>query len=915
MTPRATYRLQLHKDFGFEDAAELAPYLVRLGVSHVYCSPYFKARPGSTHGYDVVDHNAFNPELGGEAGFRRMCAAFEACGLKQVVDFVPNHVGVWGADNPAWLDVLEWGEASDFAGWFDIDWAADREELKGRLLAPVLGDQYGAVLDAGQLELKFDAEAGGLAVWAYDAHKLPICPHDYGRVLGQDHPELERLADAFSTLREFGRQAGRRADELKAELAALARERADVAAAVEARLARFNAPDAENSRGRLDALIRAQHWRPAHFRVAADEINYRRFFNINDLAGVRVELPEVFDEIHRLLFQLVDEGLVDGVRIDHVDGLLDPKAYLARLRERIGPDVYLVVEKILAEHESLREDWPVDGTTGYEFANLATGLLVDPEGEAEITAIYRDFTGERLRFADLVRDCKLRIMDNEMEGELQRLARDAARIARQNPRTADFTQNILKRAIRQVVAAFPVYRTYVDETNAPTADDRRDLDWALAQARRGEADLDPSVFDFLHRLVSGELAAPRSGFSRQAVLRLAMKLQQYSGPVMAKGLEDTAFYRFNRLVALNEVGGEPERFGVSLAAFHKANQLRAQRWPAAMLAGSTHDTKRGEDARARLAALSEIPEEWGRQVGQWSRLLRARRGDMADDAPPDRNDEYLFYQMLVGSWPVELLGEAEPDPAALGAYAGRIKGALVKSMREAKLRSSWAAPNAAYEAAMLGFAELALDPARSSAFLGLLRPFVARVAELGARNSLLQAVLRLTVPGVPDIYQGAELWDLSLVDPDNRRLVDFAARAGLLEAVATTPAANLDEDWRSAAAKLSAVARLLALRRRRPELFVGGSYEAVAVEGEATESTGAFLRRTASAAMLVVFERFPARERDRRGRGPTLELPHDLAGSSAFEVLREERFDPGMAWADGSLLSRLPAAVLVWEPD
>ena len=574
---------------------------------------------------------------------------------------------------------------------------------------------------------------------------------------------------------------------LKAELAALCRERADVRDAVAAAVGRLNGePGRLDSWRGLDALIQEQYWRAAHFRVAADEINYRRFFNINELAGLRMELPEVFDHAHRLVFRLLKSGVLDGLRIDHIDGLLDPKGYLNRLREKAGNDFYLVVEKILAPHESLREDWPVQGTTGYDFTNLILALLVDPAGEESFNSLYTGLTGHREPFADIVRDCKLRIMRNEMASELNVLARDAARVARQNPRTTDFTRNLLHRAIREIVACFPVYRTYVDAAGECTADDKRDLDWAIARARRNETEIDPSVFDFLARLFSGELVEkPRSGFSRHAVLRCAMKLQQYSGPVMAKGLEDTAFYRYNRFIALNEVGGNPEQFGLSLAAFHKANGQRCDRWPHAMLSTSTHDTKRGEDTRARLAVLSELPQDWAKQVEIWSRILRAGRGDVEGTAPPDPNDEYMFYQMLIGSWPVELLGSS-PDAEGLAAYAERINGALIKSLREAKAHSTWAAPNPAYEEAMLGLAGLALDPARSAAFLGAFLPFAERVARLGAQNSLAQTVLKLTLPGVPDIYQGTELWDLSLVDPDNRRPVDYALRQRLLEEILET---------------------------------------------------------------------------------------------------------------------------------
>ncbi|HJU17893.1 MAG TPA: malto-oligosyltrehalose synthase [Stellaceae bacterium] len=923
-TPRATYRLQFHKDFGFAAAARLAPYLARLGVSHVYASPYLKARPGSTHGYDIIDHDALNPELGDAESFALMCAAFRENGLGQILDFVPNHMGVGGADNPLWLDVLEWGPDSAHAGWFDIDWDPDQRYLHDKLLVPFLGDQYGVVLEQGQLVLKFDAEDGSFAVWAYDSHKLPICPLDYGRILGDAHPELERLGDAFSGLPEWRPQVPRRARELKAELAGLARAKGAVRAAVDAALARFNGePGRPETWRSLDALIQRQHWRAAHFRVAADDINYRRFFNINDLAGIRMELPEVFDHAHRLVFRLLRDGTLDGLRIDHIDGLLDPKGYLERLCAKAFDGAapqpfYLAVEKILAPHETLREDWPVAGTTGYEFVNLVLGLLIDPAGEEGFTRFYAEFTGAPADFARIVRDCKIRIMENEMASELNGLARDMARVARQNPRTADFTRNILHRALKEVVASFPVYRTYIDASGAPTAEDRRDLDWALAQARRNETDVDPSVFDFLYKLLSGDLVAePRSGFSRQAVLRCAMKVQQYSGPVMAKGLEDTAFYRYNRFVALNEVGGHPDQFGTSLAAFHRSNAQRARRWPHAMLGTATHDTKRGEDTRARLAVLSEFPEEWARGVQTWSRILRARAGDVEGTAPPDRNDEYLFFQLLVGTWPVELLGAAPPDAEALKAYAERLKPALVKSLREAKVHSTWAAPNAAYEDAVLGFADLALDPARAGNFLNAFLPFVERLAWLGAQNSLVQTVLKLTLPGLPDLYQGAELWDLSLVDPDNRRPVDYALRTRLLDEVETALAADRGRamarfmrEWQDGRFKLAALLTLLEFRRREPALFAEGGYEPLAAEDDAI---CAFLRQQGETRIVVAVARFPGR-RDLQPFGPDamLPLPPSVEGVRWRDLLTGPEVPVGGGGlAAATLFADLPAAVLV----
>ncbi|HKS90207.1 MAG TPA: malto-oligosyltrehalose synthase [Stellaceae bacterium] len=922
--PRATYRLQFREEFGFDDAAALAPYLARLGISHLYASPYLAARPGSPHGYDIVDHERLNPELGGEAAFARMVAALRDNGLQQILDFVPNHMGVGGADNPLWLDVLEWGPDSACAGWFDIDWEPDRRYLHDKLLVPFLADQYGLELERGALRLRFDAAAGAFAVWAYDTHKLPICPLFYPDILGEEDPVLERLGDSFAELPAWRPRIERRAAQLKAGLADAAGTQPAVAAAIAAAIVRINGRDGEFATWqRLDVLIGRQYWRLAHFRVAADDINYRRFFNINELAGLRMELPEVFEHAHRLVFRLIGDGSLAGLRIDHIDGLLDPAGYLHRLREAAPRrDFYLVVEKILAPHESLREDWPVAGTTGYDFAGLVLGLLVDPAGEAPLSDAYERFAGPAAPFDEIVRAAKLRIMDHEMASELNVLAREAGRIARQNPRTADFTRNILRRALRATIAAFPVYRTYVDARGAPSEADRRDLDWAIAQARRHEPLVDPSVFNFVHRLLSGDLVAePRSGFSREAVLRHAMRVQQYSGPVMAKGLEDTAFYRYNRLIALNEVGARPDEFGVSIAAFHHANRRRAERWPHAMLATSTHDMKRGEDARARLAVLSEMAEEWSERVPTWSRLLRARRGDVEGTAPPERNDEYLFYQLLVGTWPLELL-DGEPDGAALASYAGRVKAAMVKSIREAKLYSSWTMPDPRYEEAALSFVEGALDPARAGAFLASFLPFVWRVAELGAHNTLVQTVLKLTVPGVPDIYQGAELWDFSMVDPDNRRPVDYRLRTRLLDEVTADLAADRPAamrayagSWRDGRLKLAVTTTLLACRRAYPGLFAAGGYEPLAADGPDADRVCTFLRTNGEEAMIVAVARFPKRlAEDALCPESRIALPEMPHRAGWYDALSGAAYGPCAALDARRLFALLPAAVLCPRP-
>lgn len=908
MIPRATYRLQFHQGFGFRDAARIAPYLARLGVSHVYASPWLKAAPGSTHGYDIVDHRALNPELGTRQDFDAMVAEFRANGLRQILDFVPNHMGVGGAANPLWMDVLEWGRDSAVSGWFDIQWEPEKNYLQDKLLVPFLGRQYGEELYDGKLALRFDAQDGSFAVWAYDKHKLPVCPRHYARILGRDNPVLERIGDAFANLHEWRPQIPKRARELKTQLAEAAMDDA-VRTAIDEALGHYRGePGDQQSWESLHELIRDQSWRIADFRVAGDDINYRRFFNVNELAGLRMELSDVFDHAHSFVFELIADGAIDGLRIDHIDGLLNPKEYLMRLRSHPHAPSYLIAEKILAHYEGLREDWELDGTTGYEFANLVLGLMIDPAGEPAISSAYSDFTGERATFEQIARYSKLSIMRNEMASELEMLARDAASVARQNPCTADFTHNVLRRAIRETVACFPVYRTYVDFEGSPAEEDRRYLTWAITQARMNETEIDPSVFDFIEKLLSGDLVAEgRSGFSRYAVLRCAMKVQQYSGPVTAKGLEDTAFYRYNRFIALNEVGGSPDHFGVSVGAFHKANAQRAKLWPNSMLASSTHDTKRGEDTRARLAVLSEIPEEWASQTIAWSRILRARSGDIQATAPPDRNEEYLSFQMLLGSWPMELCrGLEQLDAALLKLYGDRLKSAMRKSLREAKLHTGWAMPNTAYEDAVLAFVDRALDTG-SDAFLSTFLPFVERVARWGVDNSLVQTVLKLTSPGVPDLYQGSELWDLSMVDPDNRRPVDYETRLRMLEG---EPVAKHPGDWRDPALKLRAIHQILALRNMCPQLFSQGTYEPLTVTGSHADLVCAFARRHEDRQLIVVAALHPARRERDPERGDTAiaiefaERLHDVLNHGEIDVvdrqIRTER-----------LLCDSPVAVLV----
>ncbi|MBC7954091.1 MAG: malto-oligosyltrehalose synthase [Rhodospirillaceae bacterium] len=818
----------------------MVPYLAALGISHLYVSPILKARAGSQHGYDIIDHNALNPELGDRAAFERLAARLAQHGMGLVVDFVPNHMGVGGADNGWWLDVLEWGEDSPYARFFDIDWQPPRRELKGKVLLPFLGDHYGAVLERGELVPKFDRDEGTLSVW-YWGHRYPISVRDYPEILqaavrpGAGDDLLDVVLDFRALVAgQSGRSAQSRrtrAVQCKARLAGLVALKPALADAIDTALAKL-APDP----ARLHDLLERQSYRVSFWRVAADEINYRRFFDINGLAALRmVEEPELFDRAHRLTLELIRAGLIQGLRIDHVDGLFNPAEYCRHLQAQAG-EIPVWVEKILAYHEPLRRDWPVAGTTGYEFANLVNGLFVDTAGEAVLGATYAGFIGFEMDLEREVTEAKKRIIDEHMSAELRVLAGRLGRIAASHWRSRDFTLSVLVQALKEVVACLPVYRTYVTSRRV-TDNDRRYIDWALAKARR-QTGLDATVYDFVAAVMDTSLA--KDGlYSRRAVVDFAMRLQQYTGPVMAKGVEDTAMYRYNRLISLNEVGGEPTRFGVSVTNFHQANRVRARTHPHALLATATHDTKRGEDTRVRIDVLSELPEEWRQHVERWSQLNHSFRKALDSGPAPEPNDEMWIYQTLVGAWPDDDAGFAE-----------RLSGVAVKAVKEAKRRTSWAHPDEAYEQAVVEFVHRILETDRRNPFLDDFQSFRRRVLPVGQLNGLVQTLLKLTVPGVPDIYQGTELWDLSMVDPDNRRPVDFDLRSRMLDSMDGPLPADVAR-WQDGAVKQAIIRRTLDLRSRQPALFAEGAYRPLPVRGPRAANVLAFARQHGDAHMVV----------------------------------------------------------------
>src|SRR4051812_22477319 len=850
--PTATYRLQLSKEFDFDAAVAVVPYLKSLGISHVYSSPFLKARAGSTHGYDVVDHNQFNPELGGEDGFLRFSDMLRKHDLGLILDFVPNHVGVHFADNEWWLDMLEWGPASPHAASFDVDWDQLPHRTRGGILLPILGSAYGQALEKGELELRYDGASGSFSAWYFE-HRLPISPERYSEMLraivkeaqAQDDPAGRHLLDFASRYARLHHPNREEAPAFKAELRSIE----GATAVIERGLETYRAgPGRPAQTLALHHLLERQHYRIAHWRLASSDINYRRFFDVNSLAGLRVEDARTFAASHRLVARLISEGRLDGLRLDHIDGLRDPAQYCQRLRRlihtarnRVSSPFYLVVEKILGENEKLRTFAGVHGTTGYEWMNTITRVLVSTEGLSVLDDVWRQLSNGPPRLEPVLKQAKRRVLTTLLTSEFTVLSRLLSRIASGHYSTRDFSADSLRQALELYVLHFPVYRTYLTQAGG-SSEDIMLIAETIEKARAEWFAADEGILDFLRDVLTMDLVKPsRSAtHSPPRVRRFALKVQQFTGPLMAKSLEDTAFYRYHPNLALNEVGGDPAAGALAVADFHGRMQERARQWPHGMTATATHDTKRGEDARTRLMAISEIAGEWTAAIARWKTLNARHVVTEGDFRAPSATFEYMLYQTLVGAW--------QPEDRE---FPERVRAYALKAAREGKQETSWLNPHARYEEGIAEFISRILDRSSSAEFLDAVGAMAERLSLMGVLNSLSQLTLKATLPGVPDFYQGTELWDFSMVDPDNRRPVDYAARAASLAGLEVPDWAELTSHWSAGRIKLAWSRQLLKLRGDHPDLFSKGDYIALEVQGRHRDHVIAFARQHDDACVIV----------------------------------------------------------------
>ncbi len=924
--PVSTYRLQFNAGFTFRDATAVVPYLSRLGITECYCSPLLAARPNSPHGYDISDHTRLNPDLGSEEDFEAFTAALAAHDMGLILDFIPNHMGTDSSSNLWWRDVLENGRSSPYAKFFDIDWHPAKNELKRKTLLPILSDQYGVVLENGEIQIRFEDGAFSLQ---YSGFNLPLNLKAMGMLFrynlealdaerSTENPHIREFLSILSQLDHIPaytetnpalvQEGCRERKVAQKRLAELVRDSPLIREHIEQNVRKFNGqPGQPGSYDLLHELLESQPYRISYWRTAMHEINYRRFFDINELAGIHMEDAQVFEATHSLVMQLIRRGVVTGLRLDHVDGLLDPTEYFKRLNASCmeTTPIYIVAEKILSNGESLRQDWEIHGTTGYEFLNDLNGLFVHPQSAQIFKQIHARFVGRKEFFFDVVYESKKLIIMTSMASELNMLARELNRISEANRRYRDFTLANLQEVLRELVACFPVYRTYFTPRGWDEFD-QKTIDTALARALRRNPAMEASAFQFIRQMLLPERipGSPEEEYKTRA--QFAMKFQQYTGPVQAKGLEDTAFYRYGPLISLNEVGGDPARFARSPDEFHQANIQRRESWPLTMLATATHDTKRGEDARARLNALSEVPDEWRTILFRCARTNAGMRTLVDGKPAPERSDEYLYYQTLLSAWPAD----CGKEPSA--GFVERILQFMQKAIKEKKVYTSWINPSVEYDGAMAGFVRHTLTGSGSKRFLRLFLPFQRRIAFPGMINSLAQLVLKMVAPGIPDFFQGSELWDLNLVDPDNRRPVDYRRRQYLLEQMESfrcpcspdATAAFVKEmltDWSDGRIKLYLTSAGLHLRRRYPALFLEGNYLPLSADGENKEHIVGLARNLGTQSVIALVPRFVARLLGGSQSCPigpevwkdtTISLPAELAGHIYRNVFTNARVTP-----------------------
>jgi (1->4)-alpha-D-glucan 1-alpha-D-glucosylmutase len=922
--PDATYRVQLHPGFRFDQLAAIIPYLHDLGISDVYASPIFRATPGSTHGYDVCDPNEVSPELGGLDELTRVSTLLKERGMGLLLDFVPNHMGIEGPFNWRWIDVLENGPLSHYASFFDIEWNPRQAMLQERILLPMLHDFYGRVLEEGGIRLTYDE----LAFWVcYGPLRFPLCPDSYGTILDRlawfKNPgtpvaqQLEQMAVRFRVhpdpdedeSPEAAQERNRERDALRHELARLLESEkllGDLQAVLTALNGTRGRPDSFNN---LHDILEAQHYRLAFWKSGSHEINYRRFFAVDTLVGVHVERQEVFDDTHRLLRDLLARGIVTGVRIDHIDGLWDPARYLQRLAQ-LNPNghgpTYVLVEKILAERETLPSDWNVHGTSGYEFTGSLINLFLDSRNEDAFTRIYRDFAGMGIEPDEQAYELKLFIMEEMFPNAIDTLVEELEARVKSDRRWRDWTSSDLRVALSRIIACLSVYRTYRRTGRRMSAADKSVIERAVEAALKRNPSDDPLAFHFMRDVWIGAYpdahAAP--GMRRWAD-EWACKLQQYTGAIMAKSMEDTFFYRYVRLFGANEVGHHPAEFGLPVESFHEENARRLQAWPAGMLSSSTHDTKLSEDARARLLALSELPDRWDALLREWSEANRGFKTTLGEKTAPDANEEYLLYQILIAAWP---LRASDVDDV----FRDRIRSYMRKALSESKANTNWAVPNEPWMKGVCDFVDALLDRGRAGPFWKTFVPFADELARRGAWLALSQVALKLTSPGVPDIYQGCEMWDLSLVDPDNRRPVDYAPRPELLAGLDKAAMPKLIENWRDGRIKMLVTRAILRHRRAHPELFRNGSYVPLTLEGEQADRFVAFLRQEGEEQLIVIaaIRLGPDAALEKMGQATRVVLPEGVAGNLS-NLFTSKKVTAGKGQLDvAGVLDGLPVAVL-----